>query len=138
MDSQSPNRSGNRLLIPFLSLACFATACSGDKRQVIHGTVSLDDAPLSSGVVQFHGPAERLVTAVIQSDGTFTATDLPRGEVKVAVVEDIMALPKGKGDKAGAKRAQVPAKYKSAPASGLSYIITPSTRNLEIKLRTSG
>ena len=123
-----------RLLTPALSLVCLATgcSCSGERRHVIHGMVSLDGAPLSSGVVQFHGPAERVVTAVIRSDGTFTATDLLSGEVKVAIVEDIITLPKG-GTKA-AKRPQVPTKYRAAPTSGLSYTITSATRNIRITL----
>jgi hypothetical protein len=96
--------------------------------------VSLDGAPLASGVVQFHDASGRLVTAVVQSDGTFTATDLPPGEVRVAVVEDIMTMPKGTDAKTGRKRAQVPTKYKDVQMSGLSYTITRATQNLEIVL----
>jgi hypothetical protein len=131
-----PTRLAARLLISFLSVTCLITgcSCSGDRAQVVRGTVSLDGAPLRCGVVQFHGPAGRLSTAVVQSDGTFTATDVSPGEVRVAVVEDIMAMPKGKGDKTGAKRAQVPAKYKDAQTSGLSYTLTRTTRNLDIVL----
>lgn len=129
MDSWPSIRPITRLCVCLLSLACFAAgcSCSGDRRHVIHGTVALDGSPLTSGVIQFHGAAGRIVTAVVGSDGTFTATDLPPGEMKVAVVEDIMA-PKGR------KRAQVPTKYKDVQTSGLSYTITRETWNLEIVL----
>jgi hypothetical protein len=131
VDKFAPRRAG--LLVLFASLALFAAGCSGEKRQVVQGTVSLDGRPLPAGVVQFHCANERLVTAVIQGDGTFTATDLPPGEVRVAVVEDLMAMPKGKGPGKG----QVPVKYRAAATSGLTYTITPATDSLEIKLLTS-
>jgi hypothetical protein len=131
MDSRSSIRPALGLRVCLLSLACLAgCSCSGDRLRVVRGTVSVDGAPLPYGVVQFHGPTGRLVTAVVQGDGTFTATDLPPGEVRVAVVEDIMTTPKGK------QRAQIPAKYKDAQTSGLSYTITRTIRNLEIVLRS--
>jgi hypothetical protein len=133
MDKTASNRSTVRLLIPLLSLVFFVAGCSGEKRHVVRGMVFLDGQPLTSGVVQFHGANERLATGVIQTDGTFVVTDLLPGEVRVAVVEDLMAMPKGKGD----KRSQVPAKYRAAATSGLSYTITPATRDLEIKLLSS-
>jgi hypothetical protein len=136
MDSRPSIRLATRLLVPFLALVSWTgCSCSGDRPQVVRGTVSLDGAPLPYGVVQFHGPAGRLVTAVIGSDGTFTATEVPPGEVRVAVVEDIMAMPaKGADTKAGKKRAQVPTRYKDVQTSGLNYTITRATRNLDIVL----
>jgi hypothetical protein len=126
MDRRSPIRPRGGLL----ALVCLAAgcSCSGDRRAVVRGTVSLDGVPLPYGVVQFHGSAGRVVTAALRSDGTFTATDLPPGEVRVAVVEDIMTTPKGKN------RVQIPAKYKDARTSGLGYTVTPATRNLDIAL----
>jgi hypothetical protein len=129
MDSRSSIRPALGLRVCLLSLACLAgCSCSGDRLRVVRGTVSVDGAPLPYGVVQFHGPAGRLVAAALQSDGTFTATDLPPGEVRVAVVEDIMTTPKGK------KRVQIPARYKDPQTSGLSYTVTRATRDLEIVL----
>lgn len=124
-------RAGLLILVPCLSIAVF-TSCSGEKPSTIRGTVLLDGAPVSTGVVQFHGAGEHLVTAVIRSDGTFTATDLRAGEVKVAVVEDIMTMSKGKSAKKGSIK--IPAKYKAVSTSGLNYNITPTTTQIRISL----
>jgi len=128
-----------------------AVGCSGERRQTIEGAVTLKGEPLTSGVVQFHGPGDRLVTAVIQPNGTFVATDLLSGEVKVAVVEDPsggkpvgMPLPMGKappkggeplpGGPAPAKRTPIPTKYKDPKTSQLTYTITSDTKRIDIKM----
>lgn len=130
-----PARFAALRLVSFLFLVGLTAGCSGDRPLVIRGTVSMDGAPLPYGVVQFHGPEGRLVTAVVGSDGTFTATEVPPGSVRVAVVEDIMALPpKGTDTKAGKARAPIPKRYKDVQTSGLTYTITRTTRNLDIVL----
>src|SRR5262245_7949881 len=78
------------LSLALATLIGFAAGCSrGEKRVNVSGTVTLDGRPLTEGVIQFHGPGDRLSTARIQPDGTFVATDIMPGDnVRVAIIED--------------------------------------------------
>jgi hypothetical protein len=118
-----------------------------EKRVNVSGTVTLGGRPLTEGVVQFHGPGDRLSTAKIQPDGTFVATDiLPGDNVQVAIIDDpdqVMSQMVAPLDgsvppveqKSAAKQVKIPAKYKSFDTSGLSYTVGPMGTQIEIKLQ---
>jgi hypothetical protein len=134
-----------RLRILLTTLAVIGVVgCGGERRETIPGTVTLKGQPLPSGVVRIHGPGDRLATAMIQPDGTFTITDVMPGEVQVSVVEDPSSSGGGMPPPPGApaapspapavKRVPIPAKYKDIKTSGLKYTITPGMKELVIKL----
>lgn len=133
-------------LLPFVATVAVA-GCGGVKTQTVQGTVSYQGKPLPSGVVRIHGPGDRLATAMIQPDGTFSITDVLPGDVRVSVVDDpssssraSMPPPPGApAAKAAApaepvKRIPIPAKYQDANTSALAYTITRDTKKLEVKL----
>jgi hypothetical protein len=73
-------------------LALFVTAlgtapgCSSPKRlATLTGKVTYKGKPVSVGAIYFHGPADELAMGNLQEDGSFTATDLPIGVVKVSL-----------------------------------------------------
>ncbi|MDY3553146.1 hypothetical protein R5W24_002238 [Gemmata sp. JC717] len=124
-----------------------APGCSGQKPQNVSGVVTLNGKPLTSGVVRFHGTGDRMATANIQPDGTFVATDVMPGEVKVAVTESLIAAGGARATPNAAKsqglsapeqpkRVAIPPKYKDVNTSNLNYTITPSMANLEIALQS--
>jgi hypothetical protein len=131
-------RAGLSVLVLAMLLA--GAGCSGNKRLTINGAVSYRGTPLSSGIVKFYGPGDRLSMAYIEPDGTFIITDLFPGEVKVTVEDDPSSRPKRSGTDSPAnggtpgKRLAVPRKYTEETTSGLVYTITSGTRNLDIKL----
>ena len=67
-------------------LAAALTGCSGPATSTFHGKVTYRGRPVTSGVIYFLGPAPdmRMGMGTIHDDGTYTATDVPVGEVRVA------------------------------------------------------
>lgn len=125
--------------LPILVAVIVAVAgCSsgGVKKVTVSGTVSYKGQPVRSGILQFVGPEGAYSAANIQSDGSFTITDVVPGEVKVGVME----APGGSGSSSGEKGrpapkpVDLPDKYRSPETSGLKYTITPDTRQLDIKI----
>jgi hypothetical protein len=138
----------NILPRPFLGcllglVAIAAAGCSGGgiKKVTVHGTVSYKGQPVRSGILKFVGPEGSYSAAVIQSDGTFVITDVVPGEVKVGIMES----PQGSGSSSPAEsRASsapkapavaLPEKYREPTTSGLTYTITPDTKDLHIDLK---
>jgi hypothetical protein len=115
-------RTGRRALAGLLLLAAFG--CGGSHgKGTVSGTVTLDGQPLLAGKIAFV-PAEGAgVSADIKEDGTYTATDVPAGEVKVIVetasLKPIVDQAKGAGAKG------VPAKYASGSSGGPGATTTP-------------
>jgi hypothetical protein len=74
------------------------TGCSGPTTSTFHGSVSYRGQPLKSGVIYFLGPAPqmRMGMGTIHDNGTYTATDVPVGEVRVSF--QAPGLPKKYGD----------------------------------------
>jgi len=110
----------------------------GVKKVTFRGNVSYKGQPVRSGIVKFVGPEGSYSAAVLQSDGTFIATDVVPGEVKVGVME----APQGSGSSSDDKKTpgpktppvSLPEKYREPETSGLKYTITPETRDLSIDI----
>jgi hypothetical protein len=88
-----------QLALGFASLTLVALVGCGDAgTSTFHGTASYGGQPLRSGVIYFLGPAPqmRMGMGTIHDDGTYTATDVPVGEVRVAF--QTPGLPKKYGD----------------------------------------
>jgi hypothetical protein len=117
--------------------------CSGHgvKKVTVNGTITYKGQPLRSGFVKFIGPEGATSSGgVIQSDGTFIITDVVPGEVKVGVVE----APQGtrspapeekKAPGANKPPPSLPEKYRDPETAGLTYTITPETKELLIDIK---
>jgi hypothetical protein len=103
-------------LIAVVALAV-PTGCNGHQTSTFHGTVSFHGQPLKSGVIYFLGPAPKMQMGMgtIHDDGTYTATDVPVGEVRVSF-----------------QAPGIPAKYADPNKSELVYTIKSDTTSLDI------
>ena len=104
------------LVCTTLALA-FLSGCSKRTTSTFHGSVSIRGEPITSGVIYFLGPAPqmRMGMGTIHDDGTYTATDVPVGEVRVAF-----------------QSPGVPKKYGDPNKSDLVYTISSWTTTLDI------
>lgn len=93
--------------------------CSQPTTSTFHGKVSVHGQPLKSGVIHFLGPAPKMQMGMgtIHDDGTYVATDVPVGEVRVSF-----------------QAPHVPAKYADPNKSELIYTITPGMTSLDIAI----
>ncbi len=114
-------RTGLGLLM--LALALAGAGCSKSQRLTLHGSVSYKGQPVEAGIVKIYGPGDHLEMAYIR-DGTFRMTDVTPGDIQVTV----------ESDPSGGKRTVIPKKYADRTTSGLSFTITPATRDLPIHL----
>lgn len=124
------------LLVAFLTAA---TGCGSEGVGEAKGTVTYNGKPLPAGLVVFTNEADtRMASAYLKPDGTYHATQVPAGAVRVTVKTDefknqidertVKALQKkgvpivmpDPGDK-GTKYVPIPAKYGDRNQSGLKY-----------------
>jgi hypothetical protein len=116
--------------------------CAGKARATttVTGQVTYRGAPVTVGAIYFHGQDNQVAMGTIGADGTFTATDVPVGEVRVSLqVRDPVAYGQqlGKPGKTGAdpgRVTSVPAKFADPKTSGVKYVIESGMTNLEVKL----
>jgi uncharacterized protein with LGFP repeats len=126
------------LTVAVAAVVGFAGCSQGTKKVTVNGTVTYKGQPVQSGILQFVGPEGSYSAAAIQSDGTYIITDVVPGEVKVGVT----VAPQGEGSSSGEKGrpgskaapVSLPDKYRNPETSGLTYTITPDTRELPIKI----
>jgi hypothetical protein len=94
------------------------TGCSNPTTSTFHGSVSYRGQPLKSGVIYFLGPAPQMRMGMgTIHEGTYTATDVPVGEVRVSF--QVPGLPK---------------KYADPNKSDLVYTITPDMTSLDVTI----
>jgi hypothetical protein len=93
------------------------SGCSNPTTSTFHGKVSFGGQPLKSGVIYFLGPAPhmRMGMGTIHDDGTYTATDVPVGEVRVSF-----------------QAPGLPAKYGDPNTSAMIYTIPSGLTSLDI------
>jgi hypothetical protein len=106
------------LVCTTLALA-LTTGCRKPTTSTFHGTVSHRGQPVASGVIYFLGPAPemRMGMGTIHDGGTYTATDVPVGEVRVSF-----------------QAPGLPAKYADPNKSDLIYTIAPGMTSLDIAI----
>jgi hypothetical protein len=139
-------RSSGVFAFVVLSALVVVAGCSGpNKGFSVKGSVSYQGKPLRAGWVRLHMADDRMAMAMIQSDGSFEATDVLPGEAKVTVEMrqtkmDWKAPPKGaalafrrKQQKRADQLVSLPVKYKDINTSGLVFSLVPGER-LEIRL----
>lgn len=98
----------------FLCCAIAIAGCS-QPTSTFTGAVSYQGRPVTSGVVYFLGPDMRMGMGTIQDNGTYIATDVPVGEVRVSFQSPAM-----------------PPKYSDPNKSELIYTITSKMKSLDI------
>lgn len=143
-----------RSLTPLIGLLLLTlTGCGGDRFGALTGKVTYKGKPLPAGVVTFHYPDGRVETTQIQPDGTYFASRVLVGDVKIAVLTPHVgrlppALAKAmkEGDEqsiAAARRdgativpsVPIPARYNEPGTSGLSVQIHEGEQVYDIVLK---
>jgi hypothetical protein len=116
----------------------------GDSSATVTGHVRYKGEAVAVGNVTFYGSDNQLSTALINADGSYTATKVPLGPVKVAVTtppKNPAALAnraqkrkQGQVKPPAAKRVFVPSKYSRPDKSGLELTVTSGTQTFDIDL----
>jgi hypothetical protein len=109
-----------RTLVLVLAVAAAAlTGCSRSGTSTFHGKVEYAGRPVTSGVIYFLGPAPemRMGMGTIYDDGTYSATDVPVGDVRVSF-----------------QAPGVPRQYGDPNTSALVFKITPEMKSLDISI----
>ena len=136
-------RGQGGLLVLFLSANL---GCGGAPTGTVTGTVTYQGAKVPSAKVTFFGPNNELVSASTDSEGRYNASDVPLGEVRVAVItsrprpsaEQVARNPllKQKGYvPSGEKTVTVPLRYSDPAKSNLSLTVNRGSQPFDIDLR---
>lgn len=134
------------VLIAVPAVLVLAGCSDKNKRFTVQGSVSYQGKPLSAGLVRLYMAEDRKASAKIQSDGSFTVTDVLPGEAKVTVEPEDpaekmrrMMSPEGGPQGAAPKPAppptvSLPAKYQDVTTTDLIFTLEPGIP-LKIELR---
>jgi hypothetical protein len=117
------------------ALALTLTSCSDRDRlsgAEAAGKVTLDGRPFSAGTVVFVGSTGSTV-AEIRSDGSYRATNVPLGPVRVLLGTSGPAGPGGPGRN---PLPQAPPRYRSANSSGLTLTVSEGNNPYDIAMTT--
>ena len=128
----------------FLALAVLLAVpgCGGKKTATVSGKVTYRGQPVPMGAIYFNGLDSQLAMGILQNDGSFTATDVPLGEVKATVraqdpgvYTQQMRSPGGAAPQASpAAFVAVPPRYADVNTTDLVYTIAGDTQDLEVIL----
>src|SRR5262245_37037773 len=135
----------------FVVLLALALSGCGQRKGKVTGKVSYKGEAVPFGTVAFYGKGDAVSSAPIGPDGTYTATGVPLGEVKVTVStpapvdpaavekqkKNPMVVRKGVIDdlKKIEKIVSVPRKYSLPGTSGLSLTVTEGSQPFDIPLK---
>jgi len=132
------------------SLALLLAALSGchDARGTVHGKLTFKGEAVPSGTIVFYGPGDQVASAGLLPDGTYEATEVPLGEVKVAVTTppppDPKAAERLKNNPMIKERGitikqekvvSVPRKYNLPGTSGISLTVKQGSQPFDITLK---
>jgi hypothetical protein len=114
----------------------------------VRGKLTFKGEAVPSGTVAFYGPGDQVANAALLPDGTFEATGVPLGEVKVAVTtpppNDPKAAERLKNNPMVKERGitvkqekvvSVPRKYNLPGTSGISLTVTQGSQQFDITLK---
>jgi hypothetical protein len=141
--------SGWHLCTGLLVIFALATGGCGGRPPTgtVTGTVHYRGQIVPAGKVTFYGPNNQTASAVIKEDGTYAATDVPLGEVKVAVtapkpgpkkeVADKSPLLKQKGYVAPptVSAVAIPPGYNDPVRSPLKLTVTEGSQPFDIDMK---
>ena len=129
--------------LPLLIVGCG----TGINTVNVTGTVKYKDQPLTGGRLKiYNAKNEQVSGASITKDGSFTATDVPKEQVKVTVETDDSGManmatkaPPGTpvipSPAPAGKAVPVPTKYQKVATTDLSFTISEANQKLDIKLQ---
>ena len=143
----SLSRAGSILLFVLVIAGCGKSRPTG----IVTGKVTYQNATVTDGTVTFHGADGKSTIARIESNGTYKATKVPLGEVKVTVTTmgstaelektaQSMAkfgnkrFGKGKEFQTNVNIVSVPTKYSIPDTSGLSLTVKQGMQSFNIDL----
>lgn len=147
MTKQRGIRSGQQGKVRFILLLGLAVWGCGRSTATVSGHVRYQGSPLPAGTVTFYGSDNQIAHAFIRDDGSYTATDVPLGAVKVAVTTPLppFNFKRGKRPLQQLKQAQrvsqdektgsLPSKYRDPETSGLKLTVTSGSQPFEIELK---
>jgi hypothetical protein len=136
-------RAGGLIGALALLVALTVSAGCGKSRQTVSfsGTITYKGDRIVVGAIYFHSADNQVAMGIINEDGTFTATDVPVGEVRVSLrIKDPGHYDAQLRDSAAALKPRakgvtsVPANFEDPDSSGLKYTITAETKTLEVKI----
>jgi hypothetical protein len=132
----------NLLPLAVLCLFSFALGCAPNSPVParVSGSISYKGQPIKSGAMAFHTADGNSFNAVISSDGTYTASDLPVGEMVITVNTEVNNTKAAQGGDARRRNrmqtgasagpeappepaVKIPAKYRSAKTSPLTVTL---------------
>lgn len=138
-----------------LMLAVGLTGC-GSKLNSVTGKVTYKGQPLPNGSVMFIGDNAKGDSSPIEADGTYNIKNAPLGMVKITVTTGAPGQVSGKGQMVNegpmpdrtkmpgmpgmteksltANFVEIPAKYKDATNSGLTYEVKAGSQTHDIPL----
>jgi hypothetical protein len=136
-----------RVTAILLVLSAFANlGCGNPKTGTVTGTVTYQGAKVPSAKVSFYGPNDQSVSTSTDAEGNYKATDVPLGEVKVAVITprpgptaDQVAknplLQKKGYVPSGENTVSVPPRYGDFAKSNLSLAVKSGSQKFDIELK---
>jgi hypothetical protein len=144
MKRQPDGWSAWRVSAGWLVLLVSVVSGCGKPEGTVTGHVRYKGETVAAGNVIFYGSDNQAVTASINSDGSYTATKVPLGAVKVAVntpqmsegmVKSLQKMKKGQIPPAASKTVAVPERYGKPEKSGLELTVTQGSQPFEIELK---
>lgn len=125
-------------LFVFGLASLLSTGCDkkgGGTDNAVSGKITLDGKAVAGSVV-FYAADNKEFSGLLLPDGTYTVTDMPAGDYKVAVKPTGGAAPKGAAIdmSGGAGGVAPPAKYGSTTTSGLTFKRTTGKQEHNIPL----
>jgi hypothetical protein len=128
-------------------LLVLISGCEGRSKATVTGTVKYKGEPIPSGQVVFYGAGDQSAMAMINEDGSYKATNVPLGPVKIALVmppstagmekaAKKMKTRFGKGNPYpdSIKTVSLPKKYSDPAQSGLGLTVIQGTQPYEINI----
>jgi hypothetical protein len=128
-------------------LLVLIAACGSRSKATVTGTVKYKGEPVPSGQVIFYGAGDQSAIAMINDDGSYKATNVPLGPVKVALVTPpstagmekaakVMKTRFGKGNAypESVKAVSLPKRFSDPAKSGLGLTVTQGTQPYNINI----
>jgi hypothetical protein len=126
-------------------LAALATPACGQSKGKVQGMVTYAGKPVSGGMILFVGAdKEHPVRAPIDGEGNYQASDVPVGEVKVAVLGPPPPLkppplPKNRNAQSASPQepsiVSIPQQYTNPESSGLTCQVSSGSKQYNIDLK---